>query len=74
MTASIILLVLAAMELGIYLAKHGEYKTGTYNFWIGLLSVAIYLVLYYYAGVFDNFPDVVCIILFLWIFIFGLCY
>lgn len=55
MTASIILLVLAAMELGIYLAKHGEYKTEKYNFWIGLLSVAIYLVLYYYAGVFDNF-------------------
>ena len=48
MTASIILLVLAAMELGIYLAKHGEHKTGKYNFWIGLLSVAIYLVLYYY--------------------------
>lgn len=55
MIASIILLVLAAMELGIYLAKHGEHKTGKYNFWIGLLSVAIYLVLYYYAGVFDNF-------------------
>lgn len=55
MIASIILLILAAMELGIYLAKHGEDKTGKYNFWTGLFSVAIYLVLYYYAGVFDNF-------------------
>ena len=55
MIASVILLILAAMELGIYLANHGEYKTGKYNFWIGLLSVAIYLALYYYAGVFDNF-------------------
>lgn len=55
MTASIILLFLLAMYLGINLAKHGEDKTGKYNFWIGLLSVAIYLVLYYYAGVFDNF-------------------
>ena len=55
MIASIILLVLVFMELGMYLAKHGEDKTGKYNFWIGLLSVAIYLVLYYYAGLFDNF-------------------
>lgn len=55
MTASIILLALAFMELGIHLAKHGEDRTGKYNFWIGLISAAIYLVLYYYAGVFDNF-------------------
>lgn len=55
MIASIILLVLVFMELGMYLAKHGEYKTGKYNFWIGLLSVAIQLALFYYAGLFDNF-------------------
>lgn len=55
MTASFILLFLLAMYLGINLAKHGEDKTGKYNFWICLFSAAIYLVLYYYAGVFDNF-------------------
>ena len=55
MIASIILLFLLVMYLGINLTKHGEDKTGKFNFWNGLLAVTIYLVLYYYAGVFDNF-------------------
>lgn len=55
MTASIILLFLLAMYLGISLDKHGEDKTGKFNFWTSLFSAAIYLVLYYYAGIFDNF-------------------
>ena len=55
MIASIILLILVFMELGMSLAKHGKYNTVKCNFWTGLISVAIQLALYYYAGLFDNF-------------------
>lgn len=55
MIATIILLTLLAMGLGISLAKHGEPKDGTHNFWTTLFIVIIELVLYYYAGLFDNF-------------------
>lgn len=43
------------MGLGINLAKHGEPKDGKYNFWTTLLVVIIELVLFYYAGLFNNF-------------------
>lgn len=57
MIASCIILVLASLELGIYLAKHGEPKTGDYNFWLQLISTAIELTLFYYAGLFDCFKE-----------------
>lgn len=55
MIATIVLLVLLVLDLGINLGKHGEPKGGEYNFWITLLSVAIMLYLYYKAGLFNNF-------------------
>lgn len=55
MIASIILLSFIFIDLGFYLAKHGEPKTGKYNFLVALISSVIMLSLYYYAGVFENF-------------------
>ena len=55
MIATIIIIVLFATNLGIALAKHKEPKEGEYNFWMTLASVIIYIVLLYYAGLFDKF-------------------
>ena len=55
MIASCIILALVFLNLGIYLAKHGEPKTGKYNFGLQLISTAIELTLFYYAGLFDCF-------------------
>lgn len=54
MWASIIILVLYVMNLGIHLAKHNEPKGGKYNFWNNLISTAIILYLLYCAGAFDK--------------------
>ena len=55
MWASITILVLLAIELGINLAKHGEYKSKErYNFWVKILSVAFELWLFSKAGLFDS--------------------
>lgn len=54
MIATIILLVLMMIGLGIAIGKHGEYQ-GKYNAWVTLLSTIIQLVLFYYAGLFDKF-------------------
>lgn len=48
----IIFLALTFISSGIYLAKHGEPKTGAYNFGISLLSDAIVLGLLYWGGFF----------------------
>ena len=55
MVATIILLTLNVLGLGIVLAKHGEPKEGNYNFWTTLIVTIITITLYYYAGLFDNF-------------------
>lgn len=55
MIATIVLLVLLVLDLGINLGKHGEPKGDEYNFWLSLLSVTIMLYLYYKAGLFNNF-------------------
>jgi hypothetical protein len=39
--AQIAMAIMLAMSLGIDLAKHGEPKTGNYNFWTGLISLII---------------------------------
>lgn len=54
MIASIIILVIFAINLGINLAKHGEPKDGKYNFWAEIISTFIMLSLLYYAGTFDK--------------------
>lgn len=54
MIASIIILVIFAINLGITLAKHGEPKDGKYNFWTEIISIFIMLSLLYCAGTFDK--------------------
>lgn len=55
MIATIILLVIMCIGLGVSLAKHGQEREETYNFWFTLFLCIIELVLYYYAGLFDKF-------------------
>ena len=55
MIATIILLAIMCIGTGTELAKHGEYGERHYNFWLRLLADAILLILYYYAGLFNNF-------------------
>lgn len=55
MIATIILLSLELISLGIYLAKHGEPRTDEYNFWHQLIAFIVVIVLLYFAGVFNNF-------------------
>ena len=55
MIASCVLLIFVVMNLGIHLAKHGEPKTGRYNFGVALISATIEVALFYYAGLFDCF-------------------
>ena len=52
-TPIIILLVLQVLSVGINMAKHGEPKTGKYNFFTSLISMAIVWTLFYYAGIFE---------------------
>lgn len=54
MIATIILLVMMMVGLGIAIGRHGE-DQGKYNAWATLLSAIIQLVLFYYAGLFDKF-------------------
>lgn len=54
MIASIIILIIYAINLGITLAKNGEPKGGKYNFWAELISTFIMLSLLYCAGTFDK--------------------
>jgi hypothetical protein len=54
MIASIIILVMYAINLGITLAKNGEPKGGKYNFWAELISTFIMFMLLYWAGTFDK--------------------
>lgn len=55
MIATIIILCLMAVGLGIDAAKHGESRKGNINFWITLFADILNLILYYYAGLFDKF-------------------
>ena len=51
--ATITILVLLVMSLGINLGKHGESETRTYNFWSSLINFLIMFWLYYHAGIFN---------------------
>ena len=55
MVATIILLALMFVDFGINLAKHGEYSDKRYNAWTALNGLIVNLVLFYYAGLFNNF-------------------
>ena len=53
MIATIILLILQAIGLGLSWGTHGQERK--VNGWATLIAVIISLILYYYAGLFDNF-------------------
>ena len=55
MTATIILLAMLCINLGIHLAKHKEPREDRYNFWVALFAFAVQVTLYYFAGLFENF-------------------
>lgn len=58
MISTIIILVLMTLGLGLALGKHGERKPENlckYNFWTYLIRVIIWMILFYYAGLFDKF-------------------
>jgi hypothetical protein len=55
MIATLIIIVLAFGDLFFTLAKHGQPKTGRYNFATSLIVVAIQFLLFYAAGLFDKF-------------------
>lgn len=48
----ILFLAITFLGTGIYLAKHGEPKQGTYNFYIAVLSDIIILTLLCWGGFF----------------------
>ena len=48
-----ILMTIYAIRLGIYIARHGQPKTGKENVWSALLSLAINLGLLYWGGFFN---------------------
>lgn len=54
MIASIIILIIYALNLGITIAKNGEPKEGKYNFWVEMISTFIMFMLLYWAGTFDK--------------------
>ena len=55
MICTIIILFILAVNLGVELGKHGELKNKRYNFWLALVATVLNLLLYWGAGLFDNF-------------------
>lgn len=55
MWATITIIALSLIGIGIALEKHGTPKTGENNFWVTLISQIIEWILLYYAGIFDKF-------------------
>lgn len=45
----IVMVAIYLLKLGIELGKHGQEKTGEYNFWTGLIGTAIGITLVYLA-------------------------
>lgn len=46
-------LLLMSLSLGIVLAKHGKPREDEYNFWVSLLSFAMWFFLLYKGGFFN---------------------
>ena len=55
MICTIIILFILAVNLGVELGKNGEPKNTRYNFWLTLVATVLNLLLYWGAGLFDNF-------------------
>ena len=45
-------IVIQCFSLGVFLAKHGEPKNETYNFWAALISVVVTAVILKWGGFF----------------------
>ena len=52
-----IILGLSILGLGHEIAKHGEKKDSTYNWWMKLITITITWFLYYKAGLFSVFSS-----------------
>ena len=55
MMATLIILSIFTLTLGVHLAKNGQPRDGEYSFGWSLVSYVLFMVLFYYAGLFDNF-------------------
>lgn len=55
MIATIIILILVFIYLLVAAHEHGKEQTKKRNFWEALLAMAVQLMLFYYAGLFDKF-------------------
>ena len=55
MIATIIIIALMFIDLGVNMAKQNERKNDRYNWWCTLIAIVIELVLFYFAGLFNNF-------------------
>ena len=55
MWALIVLICITFIDLGIYLAKHGQPRTDKFNFWLYLFCATIQWWLLYEAGLFDKY-------------------
>lgn len=49
---SIVIIVLYTLGLGVDLAKHGQKRSGEYNFWVSLLAFGINMFCLYMGGFF----------------------
>lgn len=54
MWASILILIMYTVNLGFYLAKHGEKEEKKYNFFTQLIASIISLYILYCAGAFNS--------------------
>jgi 1-acyl-sn-glycerol-3-phosphate acyltransferase len=55
MIATIIILLFMLITLLFSAYNHGKPRTGKGNFWTSLLAVVLWMIAFYYAGLFNNF-------------------
>lgn len=55
MIATLIIIAVNLIYFGVHIAKHGQPKQETYNYKQYFITLIIIGILYYYAGLFDNF-------------------
>lgn len=49
----LVYMISALIGLGISAVKHGQYRDGTYNFWISLVATMFVLSVLYWGGFFS---------------------
>lgn len=53
-TPQIIYIVIVSLSLGVYMTKHGEEKSGQYDFWVEFISKLFIIGLLYWGGFFNQ--------------------